>query len=122
MNGIFLNLPFYLLKAQTVLTTACYMNNKPVKEVQLFVDTYKVPKASEQNASILDLLRFGSIRRNQLILNACWFSFSMGYYGLTYNTPTFDLNPFLMFSIPGMIATGLCLVEPFMENKYVTEF
>ena len=104
-----------------MLAAACYMNNKPAKEVQLFVDTYKVPKASEQNASILDLLRFGSIRRNQLILNVCWFSFSMGYYGLTYNTPTFDLNPFLMFSIPGMIATALCLVEPFMENKYVTE-
>ena len=98
------------------------MNSKPMKEVQPFIDAYEVPKSSEQNASIFDLLRFGSIRRNQLILNACWFSFSMGYYGLTYNTPTFDLNPFLMFSIPGIVATGLSLVEPFMENKYVPVF
>ena len=46
----------------------------------------------------------------------------MGYYGLTYNTPTFNLNPFLMFSIPGIVATGLSLIEPFMENKYETDF
>ena len=100
-----------------MLKTACRMNNKQAKEVQLFIDGYEVPKASEQNASILDLLRYGAIRRNQLILNAVWFSFSMGYYGLTYNTPTFDLNPFLMFSIPGIVSTALCLIEPFMENK-----
>ena len=110
------------MKALPVLTTACHMNKKSVKDLDIFIDAYKVPKESEQNASIFDLLRFGAIRRNQLILNACWLSFSMGYYGLTYNTPTFNLNPFLMFSIPGIVATGLSLIEPFMENKYETDF
>ncbi len=58
------------------------------------------------------------MRRNQLILCGCWLSFSMGYFGLSYNTPAFALNPFLVFSIPGMIAFCFSFAQPFMENYF----
>lgn len=96
------------------------MNKKPLMHLDRFIETYEVPKASEQNATIIDLFRFRAVCRNQLILNACWLSFSMGYFGLAYNTPTTDINPFLVFSLPGIVGAVLGYIAPFMENRCAT--
>ncbi len=46
-----------------------------------------------------------------------WLSFSMGYFGLIYNTPAFDWSPFLVFMFPAFLILPLCFVEPYLENK-----
>ena len=93
------------------------MNKKSLTHLDRFIETYEVPKASEQKSSIIDLFRFRGVCRNQLLLNACWLSFSMGYFGLTYNTPPTDLNPFLVFSLPGIVGAVMGYAAPFMENR-----
>ena len=44
----------------------------------------------------------------------------MGYFGLTYNTPPTDINPFLVFSLPGIVGAVLGYAAPFMENRFAT--
>ena len=96
------------------------MNKKDLTQLDRFIETYEAPKASEQNATIIDLFRFRAVCRNQLLLNACWLSFSMGYFGLTYNTPPTDLNPFLVFSLPGIVGAVLGYCAPFLENRFAS--
>jgi hypothetical protein len=98
--------------------TACRMNKKSENDLDNFIESYEVPTKEEQRATIFDLFRFPSIRRNQLILNACWLSFSMGYFGLAYNTPSFNWSPFLVFSFPGMLGFVVGYIDPFLENYF----
>ena len=114
-----LNLSHISPKAKLILTTACKMNKKSLKDLDHFIEAYEVPKKSERHATIIDLFRFRGICRNQLILNACWLSFSMGYFGLAYNTPANSMNPFLVFSLPGIVGCVMGFVAPFMENGCV---
>ena len=49
------------------------------------------------------LFRTPAIRRNTVIMSFCWLSFSMGYFGLLYNTPALEWNMFLVFVFPSII-------------------
>ena len=57
-------------------------------------------------------------RRNALCMTFCWFAFSMGYFGLVYNTPTFDWNIYLVFVLPTFLLIPCVYLEPFFENKF----
>ena len=50
-------------------------------------------------------------------MTLCWFAFSMGYFGLVYNTPAFDWNIYLVFVFPTFFMIPVSLSQPFMENK-----
>jgi len=52
-----------------------------------------------------------------MILSDQLFSFSMGYYGLVFNTPSFDWNLYLVFVLPGLLAIPLAIGQPFFVNK-----
>jgi hypothetical protein len=50
-------------------------------------------------------------------MTLCWFAFSMGYFGLVYNTPAFDWNIYLVFVFPTFFMIPVSLSQPFMENR-----
>ena len=62
-------------------------------------------------------MRFPATRRNVICMTVSWLAFSMGYYGLVYNTPTFDWNLYLVFIFPTFVTIPLPLIQPFAENK-----
>ncbi len=100
-------------KARKVITKACGVNRMPRDPIEHFVDTYK---DDGLRGSISDLVREPAVRRNFLIMCYCWFSFSMGYFGLYYNTPSFDWNPFLVFILPSLMMVPLIPLVPALEN------
>ena len=65
----------------------------------------------------LDLMKLPATRRNALCMTLCWFAFSMGYFGLVYNTPAFDWNIYLVFIFPTFLMIPLSLLQPLMENR-----
>ena len=62
-------------------------------------------------------MKLPATRRNALCMTLCWFAFSMGYFGLVYNTPAFDWNIYLVFVFPTFFMIPVSLSQPFMENK-----
>ena len=56
-------------------------------------------------------------RRNALCMTFCWFAFSMGYFGLIYNTPAFNWNIYLVFVFPTFVTIPTALSQPLFENK-----
>lgn len=55
-------------------------------------------------------------RRNAIVMTFCWLAFSMGYFGLVYNTPAFDWNIYLVFIFPTFFTIPLSFLQPSMEN------
>ena len=62
-------------------------------------------------------MKLPATRRNALCMTLCWFAFSMGYFGLVYNTPAFDWNIYLVFVFPTFFMIPVSLSQPFMENR-----
>ena len=62
-------------------------------------------------------MKLPATRRNALCMTLCWFAFSMGYFGLVYNTPAFDWNIYLVFVFPTFLMIPLSLLQPLMENR-----
>lgn len=89
-------------RAKAVLEQACKINKKPTEPIDDFVNNY-VQADKVEKGSIADLFRTPSIRRNTLALAFCWMAFSMGYFGLLYNTPALGWNMFLVFIFPALI-------------------
>jgi len=46
-----------------------------------------------------------------------WLYFSVGYYGLVYETPSFGHSPHLVFVFPTFFTIPACIVSPYLENK-----
>ena len=69
-----------------------------------------------------DLWRLPATRRNSILLCYSWFTFSMCYYGLAYNTPSLDWDPSLVFMLPPMLILPLCFIMPFLENTLGRKF
>lgn len=103
-------------EAIQVLTMACKWNKKPApKFEQLDLDNDTV--SDVQMGTIKDLMKLPATRRNALCVTLCWFAFSMGYFGLVYNTPAFDWNIYLVFVFPTFLMIPLSLLQPWMENR-----
>ena len=45
-----------------------------------------------ESGNLLLLLKYPASLRNLLAISFCWFSLSMAYFGLVYNTPTFNYD------------------------------
>ena len=103
-------------EAKRVIRHACKLNGKSAEAVDDFVDNY-VSDLDEEQGSIVDLFRWPAMRRNSILMSLCWLSFSMGYFGLIYNTPAFGWNIFLVFVFPTFIIIPMAVVQPFFENK-----
>ena len=65
-----------------------------------------------------DLFKTPGIRRNSIVIIFCWLAFSMGYFGLVYNTPSFDANIYLVFVVPAFIGLPVSVLQPYFDNKF----
>ncbi len=89
-------------EAKVILAKALKMNKQPLSRLDELDKIARVDKDSPQKqAFFTDLLKYPGIRRNILLMSFCWFAFSMGYYGLIYNTPSFGWNIYITFCMPG---------------------
>ncbi len=127
-------------EAKRVIRKMCSWNGRTMDGVDGFVDEFVIEKRQRKGTvllrtntvnnlllalvsisafftgTIFDLFRLPATRRNTLLMCSCWLSFSMGYFGLVYNTPAFDWSPFLVFAFPGLISIPMNFVAPWVEN------
>jgi MFS family permease len=108
-------------QAKKVLRGACWLNKKSGLGIDSFVESYTEDERMRQG-EFFDLFRTPGIRRNSILMCFVWLSFSMGYYGLIYNTPALNWNIFLVFIFPGVINLVMCYVDPFLENYFGRKF
>ncbi len=113
-------------KALTVIRRAAAINRKRndlIRMEKLMEAMDKQKTASVRKASLLDLIRYyPGMRRNFLILLLVWMSFTLGYYGIIYFTPSFDWNPYLIFVFPTFFTIPATVVSPYVENKMGRKF
>ncbi|CAB4070102.1 SLC22A4_5 [Lepeophtheirus salmonis] len=104
-----------LQKANTAIKNIAKFNGIHFEEISSSsISSRENPRNSTK--SIMDLFRYPGIRRNFIIMCLNWFGFTMGYYGLVYNTPTYDFNIYLVFVFPTFFAIPLNFVIPLIEN------
>lgn len=65
----------------------------------------------------LDLLKTPSLRRNIILMICSWFTVGICMTGLTYNTPTFDWSPNLVFCVPAFLLLPVAFVLPYLQNR-----
>ncbi|XP_035030964.2 solute carrier family 22 member 5 [Hippoglossus stenolepis] len=85
-------------EAELVLKSAALQNN--VEPPNIIFASANVENATDQKAesySILDLLRTSNIRHIMLILWIIWFSGSVSYFGVSFNTSSLYGNPYLNY-------------------------
>ncbi|TRY61932.1 hypothetical protein TCAL_08872 [Tigriopus californicus] len=112
-------------EAKLVMGSACIANRKPIRPIEeiLAVNQRNYEEAvmasgdKSKQSSFLDLFRYPGIRRNTILVGFAWLSFSMGYFGLFYNTPTFGMNVFLVFIFPALVMIPASIIQPCIENK-----
>ena len=107
-------------EAMKAINRICEWNNKPTTRVKEFVESYTEEKVI--TGKYLDLFEHPSIRRNTILMCFAWFSVSMGYYGLFYNTPPLQWSIFLVFAFPAFFNMTLQLVTPYFENIFGRKF
>eukprot|EP00095_Tigriopus_kingsejongensis_P008444 maker-scaffold343_size201629-snap-gene-1.17 protein:Tk08444 transcript:maker-scaffold343_size201629-snap-gene-1.17-mRNA-1 annotation:"unknown" len=104
-------------EARKIIEKACKFNGTVPKEEEL--EALKTIENERSDSGKMWLLfKYPGIRRNMIIMNYCWICFSMAYFGLIYNTPTFDLDPIVVFVIPAVLDFPVVLAYPFMENSF----
>jgi len=105
-----------LEEAKQVLRGACKLNGRPTEPV----NDLKVHRdhKTDRTAHLHHLFRMSGVRRNSVIICICWMAFSMGYFGLVYNTPAFEANLYLVFVVPAFFAIPAIIFQPFMDNYF----
>ena len=111
-----------LKEGQHVLLTACKWNKKPMDRVEKEIETFESGQKSEETersgGMMHDLFKTPGVRRNSIVIIFCWLAFSMGYFGLIYNTPSFDANIYLVFVVPALMGIPVSLIQPYFDNKF----
>ena len=111
-----------LKQGNQVLLTASKWNNKPVYRLKKQIETFHTDQNSKETewkgGMIQDLFKSPGIRRNSIVLMFCWLAFSTGYFGLLYNTPSFDANIYLVFIFPALMGIPVTIVQPYFDNKF----
>ena len=108
-----------LTEAQKVLVSACSYNKKPTEPVEQAMEKLALSqnnKNMEKSGLLHEFFKTPAIRRNSIVMCFCWLSFSMGFFGLVYNTPPFDENIYLVFVVPAIMAIPLSILEPYLNN------
>ena len=109
-------------EAEDVVKTFCLRNNRACTAEQLtelakWGQEQKL-KTIQETANLSSLASYPAVRRNLLIMNFCWFSISMTYFGLVYNLPSFGLNEMVAFALPNLILIPGLIIIPILENSY----
>ena len=107
-------------EAKVVLRQACRWNGRPDERVQnIEVPSKQIDEEDEDTfAHIHHMFTFKGVRRNIISIWFCWLAFSMGYFGLVYNTPSFEANIYLVFVTPAFINLPLAICQPYFENQW----
>lgn len=104
-------------EAITIIERACKINGIVPKQEDLEA-LKEIHDETMDTGKTWLLFKNPGIRRNMIIMNYCWFCFSMAYFGLIYNTPAFDLDPIVVFIIPAILDFPVVLSYPFFENSF----
>ena len=108
-------------EAKNVLITACKWNKKSAdlveKEIKIQALAH-IDKPKENSGMMHHLFMTPGVRRNSIIMSFCWLAFSMGYFGLIYNTPSFKANVYLVFILPALIGIPISLFQPYFDNTF----
>ena len=111
-----------LNQGKQVLLTACKWNKKPMdrveKEVENIESDQKSKETERKGGMMHELFKSPGVRRNSIVIIFCWLAFSMGYFGLIYNTPSFDANIYLVFVVPALMGIPVSLIQPYFDNKF----
>ena len=109
-------------KTRTVILRISEINRRKNQcakgELTEFLSKPKTTTKEASSPGFFDLFRYPNIRRNFCLLCFIWFSFSLGYYGLIYNTPPLSWNLYLVFIFPTFFTIPVLFVEPYLENKF----
>ena len=101
-------------EAKKAIKKAIKWNKLPESNIDM---VKPISDSTSKKLNVFDILKHPAMRRNLLALALCWMSASMGYYGLVYNTPTFDWNVYLVFVFPAFFLLPVVLLLPYLENK-----
>ena len=102
-------------EAKLILERVLKTNKLPIARLEMLD---KVPKVEHRKAFFTDLFKYPGTRRNMLCMSFVWFAFTMGYYGLIYNTPSFGWNLYITFCMPAFFTLPMMVIEPFLENYF----
>ena len=103
-------------EAKAIMKKICRWNNRPVEPVD-HLEEVVLDEKSKKRGNFHDLVKYPATRRNAICMFCCWLAFSMGYFGLIYNTPAFDWNIYLVFVFPTFITIPISVTQPIFENK-----
>jgi OCT family organic cation transporter-like MFS transporter 4/5 len=104
------------VEAKTVLTIACKWNKKSLIPLDN-IDNVQLNDKLTKRGTFHDLIKYPNTRRNAICMTIAWWAFAMGYYGLVYNTPTFNWNIYLVFVFPTLFNIPIALCQPILENR-----
>lgn len=96
-------------EANEIIEKICKINGREFKPVE--TQTY------QGRSNLKELFQFPGIRRNFLSMCLCWFSFSMGFFGLTYNTPAKQGSVYLIFISPVFFSPIAFVFSPMLQRK-----
>ena len=98
-------------EANEIIKKICQINGREFREVN--------PKSKEpEPGSLRQLFLFPGMRRNFLSMCLAWLSFSMGYFGLMYNTPARQGDVYLVFITPVLFSPIACALVPLLQRKF----
>ena len=108
-------------ETKEVLLKATKMNNRSTekveKEIQKLFNAHS-DNSNTKNGMMHHLFKFPGVRRNSIVMSFCWLAFSMGYFGLVYNTPSFDANIYFVFIVPALVGIPVCVIQPYFDNRF----
>jgi OCT family organic cation transporter-like MFS transporter 4/5 len=104
-------------EAKKILAKALKMNKLPLSRLDKLDKIKAFEKETSEKVFFTDIFKYPGVRRNMICLAFCWFTFTMGYYGLIFNTPSFGWNLYITFCMPAFFTFPILAVQPFLENK-----
>ena len=107
-------------QAECAMTKICHWNKKPTDDIKKFLENEIVDK--HRKGSYADLLKYPPIRRNILLICFSWFASSLGFLGLTYNTPALHWSIILIFALPPAISLLFAPLESLLQNALGRKF
>ncbi|GIY03151.1 hypothetical protein CEXT_594511 [Caerostris extrusa] len=111
-------------EATAVLMKVARQNGKDVKEkvimtkIKMLGERVQREKQDQEGKySILDILKYPYLRKKFLIVTYSWVANDLAYFGLQYNLPNLEGNPFLTFFVLSIVELpGLLCIWYLMEK------
>ncbi len=104
-------------EAKKILAKALKMNKLPLSRLDKLDNIKELKGETSEKAFFTDIFKYPGVRRNMICMAFCWFTFTMGYYGLIYNTPSFGWNLYITFCMPAFFTIPVLALQPLLENK-----